>query len=293
MRITAMVSVFNEEDIIGEVIENLLDNGLHVVALDNGSTDNSYSICSKLASRSSFSLHRWFPDGLDLEQFALRLYRLAAEQSPEWLVFSDGDEIMETEQRGRSLHQAIEEADAAGHNLMQYNRFDFFMTEKDDPTVQAPVERLRYYSWQGDYNYRAFKYVPGIQAAPSFAHYPLFPPQTRYKIAPEKLVLRHYPYRSREHASRKIANLLQKIEADPDELKSWQRRYLKIASEGRHILPADHRILTRYRNDARWNKARTHSPFSRVQPTRDELFTPDGYLKSRPSPTLEWQSDPG
>lgn len=283
-----MLSIYNEQDIISDVIENLLDNGLNVVALDNGSTDRSFAICSELAARRGFVLERWDPVGLDLEQLTLRLFRLAEKQKPDWLIFSDGDEIMETGRSGCTLRRAIEEADAAGYNLMQYNRFDFFMSDQDDLSVSSPVHRMHYYSWQGDFNYRAFKFLPGLQAFPSFAHYPLFAPEYPYKVAPEKLVLRHYPYRSREHAGRKIDNLVKKIKADPGELESWQQRYLRIAEEGEHLLPVDHCLLNRYYDDHNWIAERIYTPFTDTQLTKDQLLTPEGFLRNRPIPTIDW-----
>ena len=39
--------VRNNEEIVGEVIEHLISQGLELVVLDNGSTDKTYEICEK------------------------------------------------------------------------------------------------------------------------------------------------------------------------------------------------------------------------------------------------------
>jgi len=42
-----MIPVYNEADIIGYVIEHLISQGIELAILNNGSTDNSYGICSR------------------------------------------------------------------------------------------------------------------------------------------------------------------------------------------------------------------------------------------------------
>lgn len=288
LKIIAMVSIHNEADIIEDLIANLLENDLDVVALDHGSDDGSWEICRNLAARRPITLDRWFPEDIDLLTLTIRLYKLAQRFSPDWLIFSDGDEILQTERWGRSVRRAIEEADAAGYNLMQCNRYDFFMSDADDPAITSPLRRMRYYSWQGDYNYRAFKNLPGIRANPSFSHLPLFPPHCPYRIAPEKLVLRHYPYRSREHARQKINNIVSKTPADPGQRQGWQERYLRLAASGRCLEPVDHHLLHYYRDSDRWNTDKTFAPFTDPQPSADQLFTDDGFLKIRIDPPAHW-----
>jgi glycosyltransferase involved in cell wall biosynthesis len=288
--VVAMVSIFNEEDIIVEVLENLLDQDLVVVALDHGSDDRSYELCRELAGRRPLDLRRWEPKDLDLEALTLRLYQMAQEHDPDWLLFSDGDELHQARPRSRTIREVIRDADATGANILQYDRFDFFVSDADEPSDPSPVRRLKHYSWQGDFNYRAFRNLPGLRASPSFAHLPLFPEGTPYRVAPERLVLRHYPYRSRRHASRKIENLLHKMAMDPAGPQPWHGRYRRISEEGRYLEPVPHERLARYDEDDVWITKRLYAPFTDDQPTAEDLFTPDGALRHRPKPTLDWGS---
>ena len=56
MKIVALIATYNEEDIIKEVIEHLLSQGLEIVLLDNGSTDQTYEICKKFHFHCYFSI---------------------------------------------------------------------------------------------------------------------------------------------------------------------------------------------------------------------------------------------
>ena len=75
-----MLSVHNEVDVIGEVIENLLAQELSVVALDNGSDDGAYEICASYRDRGQIALDRWNPEGIDLQRLTRRLFALAVQE---------------------------------------------------------------------------------------------------------------------------------------------------------------------------------------------------------------------
>src|SRR5688572_23039644 len=121
-----MLSVHNEVDFIGQVIENLVAQRLSIVALDNGSDDGAHDVCASFRDRGLLELHRWDPAGLDLTALTRRLYSLAMRQSPKWLLWCDGDELLQPSRPGTTLADAIRAADSEGCNLLQFDRFDFF-----------------------------------------------------------------------------------------------------------------------------------------------------------------------
>ena len=51
MRIVGMIPVYNESDIIGQVVHHLISQGVQLVIIDNGSNDGSYEICRKFLSK--------------------------------------------------------------------------------------------------------------------------------------------------------------------------------------------------------------------------------------------------
>jgi len=54
MKVVGMIPVFNEKDMISEVFDHLLSEGIELVVLDNGSTDGSYEICKKNAKKENY-----------------------------------------------------------------------------------------------------------------------------------------------------------------------------------------------------------------------------------------------
>ena len=81
------------------------------------------------------------------------------------------------------LKEAISKADNEGYNLIQFDRFDFFMTDNDNESAKEIRKKLTYYSYQDDFVYRAWKYFPGIIANYMSGHYPIFPVGHQYKIS--------------------------------------------------------------------------------------------------------------
>ena len=67
MKIVGMLSTYNEEDFVENVIKHLLNQGLELVILDNGSTDNTFEICKKFVNKGV----------LNLEQFQSSTYQWA------------------------------------------------------------------------------------------------------------------------------------------------------------------------------------------------------------------------
>ena len=131
MKIVAMIQTYNEEDIIKETIEHLLSQGLEIVILDNGSTDQTYEICKKYQGKGVSEIIQFKSTEWE-HVFNLRtLYQMALHQNPDWIVINDADEFLESGTKN-SLKEEIIKANSKGYNLVQFNSFNFYMTDKDN-----------------------------------------------------------------------------------------------------------------------------------------------------------------
>jgi len=126
MNLVGMLPVYNEEDIVEEVIQHLLSQGLDLVVLDNGSTDGSYEICKKFAEKGLITLNQVKTSKFDFTLILRILYDMALTRNPDWLIRSDQDEILESGIPNLTLKEAIEQEDKKGHNLIQFSVFEFF-----------------------------------------------------------------------------------------------------------------------------------------------------------------------
>jgi len=202
MKIVALIATYNEEDIIKEVIEHLLSQGSEIVILDNGSTDQTYEICKKFQGSGVSEIFQFKSTEWELGFNLRTLYQMALRQKPDWIVLNDADEFLESGTKN-SLKEEIIKADSKGYNLIQFDSFNFYLTDDDMLDADSIKKRLPYYSFTTDFGFRAWKYYPGILIEPKGGHVPIFPEGKKYEIYPQNLVLRHYRFRSTEHAQQK------------------------------------------------------------------------------------------
>lgn len=276
MNILATMTVLNEEDIISEVIEDIINQKIKPVVLDNGSSDETYEILKDYERKGRIILTQSSESGVKSNVIRRKLYDVALTYSPDWFVRIDADEFLETGQENKSLREGICEADNGGYNLIQFNRFDFFMTD-DDEEASSVKKRLRYYSYQNDFQYRAWKYFPGINRD-TISHFPLFPKEITYKIFPKKFVLRHYPFRSREQAEKKMSDRKEKL-GDLIKPEGRHSHYYRILNQD-YSGKTDHKLLTKYKEDNSWSFEKKFTPYiGPNQPTRNEIFSSGGKLR--------------
>ena len=279
-----MMLVYNEEDILRETIEHNISQGLDVVILDNGSSDGTFEYCSKLAQENRIRLAQMKTRKFSPELLFRALYDVAIMSQPDWVVLVSADEFLESYPKDRRLIDEIMEAEQAGYNLLQADRFDFFMTDVDHETLDEKSERpsirtrLRHYSYHGDALYRAWRFIPGTTIGPG-GHRPIFPEDVKYRISPKKLVLCHFPYRDPVQSRARLESRLDRRMTDPNQPPNQYQRASNFES-----LVFDHTNFSQYGNSDGWNcRVKRFIPFANPNPpSRDEIFTADGGLKKRP-----------
>jgi len=282
-----MLPVYNEQDMVGEVIEHLLSEGLDLVVLDNGSTDGSYEVCKKFAEKGLVTLEQYSSSSFNWPLLLRMLYDMALKKNPDWLVRSGQDEFLESGISNVSLKEAIVKEDEKGCNLIQFDVFEFFMTDADNLQAKSTRERFPYYSWQNEDQYRAWKYHPGIRVEDAGGHYPIFPRHIKYKIANRKFVHRHYRYRNKQQAIKNHLDRLNRLKGVPEAKLGWSANWKRIAKEGGpHVV--EHKLLTKYLEDNNWNHELKYYPYiSGIRPKKNDVFDQDGNLKPE-FPTL-WE----
>jgi len=210
MKIVGMMTVYNEDDVISEVIENLINQKIDLVILDNGSTDRTYEICQAYERKGHVKLIQSLENVAESFLINRILYDLTLTLSPDWIIKVDADEFFESGQNNLSLRDGIRRVNEEGYNIIQFNRFDFFMTDNDNDSDKSIKNKLKYYSYQNDHQYRTWKFIPGILGGEG-GHVPTFPKRVQYKIFPKKFVQRHYPFRSTYQAEQKVKSRVEKI----------------------------------------------------------------------------------
>jgi len=280
MKIVGMLSTYNEEDFVENVIKHLLNQGLELVILDNGSTDNTFEICKKFVNKGVLKLEQFQSNTYQWAIILIKLYDMALIQSPDWVIRSDSDELLESGVNNLTLKEAILEADSQGFNLIQFDEAHFFMTDKDNENANSVKERMIYYSWVSDFMYRCWKYFPGIRVEDKGGHLPVFPPDQKYKIFPRNFVIRHYNIRKKDQLEQKTKQRRVRIANTGEGELGWHTRY-EIYLKNNFSGIVNHKLLTKYNEDNNWNLENKFDPRKgdRAMRKKEDIFTNDGYLK--------------
>jgi glycosyltransferase involved in cell wall biosynthesis len=249
MKIIGLMRVYNEADILEENLNYLEKQGINLILLDGYSTDGSYEIAKKFLKKNIIKLKQQKKSTFSVIKLNTYLLKLIQEFNPDWVIWIDADEFLESPFRNLNLKEAIEQEARNDYNVIQFNHFKFWPTNKDPMDESNVRARLKFYSWVGDYRFKAWKWYPSTTYDD---HKPTFPNKIEKKISPTKFVMRHYQIRSYEHGLRKIFEERMK-RFDPQEKKmGWHKQYDYYIPE-KNLFVIDSSKLTEYKEDGNWN----------------------------------------
>jgi glycosyltransferase involved in cell wall biosynthesis len=126
----AIISCYNEEDVIEEVALDYRRQGCELVILDNWSTDTTWDILERL--------HELDPGGIEVDRFPseasskaswrailARKEEIALQQTERWILHADADELRRSPFDGLTLAQALRAAQICGASRIDFNVLNF------------------------------------------------------------------------------------------------------------------------------------------------------------------------
>jgi hypothetical protein len=209
-RVIALVSSYNEEDVIVPMVEQMHREGVDVYIIDNWSTDGSYEKAQALLGKGVIGLERFPAEGpsltYDLRDVLKRKEDLSRELKANWFIHHDADEYRESPWQGVRLIDAMYWVDQQGYNAIDFTVLNFFPVDNDYPSGASFTDYFKFYEFGKDSAYfkqsKAWKTTNAwVTIAEYGGHNAVFAGR---KIYPYKFLLRHYPIRSQAHGCRKI-----------------------------------------------------------------------------------------
>jgi glycosyltransferase involved in cell wall biosynthesis len=207
-RVVAILATYNEADIIEHVVRDLIEQGVDVHVLDDGSTDDTVAIVEAFLGRGVVGIEPLAPprdsEGFAWERILRRKEEIARTIDADWCIHHDADEFRESPWVNISLRDAIERVDELGFNAIDFASLDFWPADDRFRPGEDVRDALPLYADAADYDrvqIRAWKKTRELDLASSAGHEARFPGRS---VFPIRFVLRHYPIRGQAHGERKV-----------------------------------------------------------------------------------------
>jgi hypothetical protein len=227
--VVALVAAYNEADIIGAVVGDLVEQGVQVYLLDDASTDGTVAAVEPYRGRGLLAVERLAAaDGarFEWERILRRKAELARELDARWFIHHDADEFRESPWPGVDLRTGIARVDALGYNAIDFELLNFWPTHDgfrpgDDPRTAFSrfargdtFDRVQIRCWK--------KTDMLVDLASSGGHEARFPGR---QVFPVRFVLRHYPIRGQAHGERKVFRERQARFLERERARGWHVQY--------------------------------------------------------------------
>ncbi len=230
MRAIAYMFVYNEADILPWSVRHAIDQGLHVHISDNWSDDGSYEIARQMADADGrITVGRWPESGpvdeVSWAEMLAHVETLAMWSGFDWCMHYDADEIRRSVRRDERLIDAIARLDEAGFNAINHEvvvyvqRPDYDGSQNPETFLsQIMPDHIDRHNGQ----VKCWKQTLGRRVDLTCGGHRVNFPDIR--IAPERLVLKHYPLRSPAQATRKVRSRGNRWSSD-DRARGWHTQY--------------------------------------------------------------------
>jgi hypothetical protein len=244
-RVVAILSAYNEADIISPVIAHLVDNGVDVYLIDNRSSDDTVAEAARWLGKGLLKIEQ-FPEHepapgetlpFDWTAILRRKEELARELDADWFLHHDADEFREAPFPGMKLRDAIQWVDRLGYNCIGFRVFNFPPTDDRFQPGSDPREHFRYWEEAAEFDRRQLKAWknPGrpVSLVPSGGHEVGLPDR---RVFPIPFLLRHYPVRGQAHGVRKVFSERRGRFVDRERARQWHIQYDAIVDESHDFL---------------------------------------------------------
>ncbi len=203
IRITALLVIRDEEIYLNKCLDYLLDAGMQIVIIDNGSSDKSLEIIQSYIDEGKpiKVFDHPYEGYFNLEALLERLEEITEDIDTDWFLRTDADEIMEAPGQFSNLAEGIAHVDSQGYNTINFDELVFVPYKKEQSYIGKDYEtEMKFYYFHEPSPLRLMRAWKKTKHKANFAayagHLTTFEGRNIY---PENFILKHYIFLSYEY----------------------------------------------------------------------------------------------
>jgi hypothetical protein len=238
-RVLAIISTYNEGDVIEPVLEHLASNGINSYLIDNWSTDDTVERALRWRDRGLLGAERFPPDppedqaaGFVWGDILKRKLDVSREIEANWYLHHDADEIRESPWPGQNLLEALRLVGELGYNAVGFRLFTFPPVDDGFETGCDPKTYFtRYEEDVPEYDrtqIKCWKAGTSEVVLADGGHEARFDGRS---VFPIEFILRHYPIRGQSHGLRKVFEERKPRFAEVERAGGWHLQYDHIETQ--------------------------------------------------------------
>lgn len=242
-RVLAIITTFNEADILETSIESLLRDGVEIHLVDNWSTDGTFEIARRYAEHGSLTLERFPaspPQTFNHEELLSRIEEIADASGASWVIHHDTDERRRPPWAGVTMRQALWTVQRSGFNAIDHTVLTFRPVDDSWRPGMDPEATITTFELEARpdllLQIRAWHAHARVELVRSGGHEADFEGR---RVFPYKFLLKHYPLRSQEQAERKIFRERRSRWNEEERAKGWHHHYDEIRVGHRFLWDAN------------------------------------------------------
>jgi glycosyltransferase involved in cell wall biosynthesis len=244
-RVTAIMTVYNESDILAASLQSLRRQGVDVYVIDNWSTDDSHRIARDFLGRGVIGIEQYPVSGptgtFDWTNLLTRVEAVAEGLEADWIIHHDVDEYRMSPWPGVPLCAALHAVQSFGFNAVDHTVLTHHPTADSFAAGDDFVDAFPYFEFgtrPGHFRQiKAWRQSAGsVRLADSGGHQAIFDDR---RVFPFNFLLRHYPIRTQAQGERKVFHD-RRVRWNPVERgRGWHSHYDSIAAGHNFISSPD------------------------------------------------------
>lgn len=241
---TAIVTAYNEADVIRSTTTWLLDQGIDVVIVDNWSNDGTIDEVADLVDSGRVSIRKFPVDGptglYEWERLLDFVAETASSLDADWVIHHDADQRHDSPWHGFTYRDALYSVGQMGFNAVDHTVVDFRPIDNSFiPGTELSSHFAHFEFQQGastTVHVQAWMNCGPADLASSGGHDVRFEGR---RVFPFNFTLRHYQVRSQQHGEQKVFRDRRPRYAVEELDRGWHDHYFRMTRKHNFLRRSD------------------------------------------------------